>query len=335
MPRERRAAAPQHRGQERRLGVALGARAAPGARPALPGLGRLDARRPRRPAAHARMRSAARSRSRARAPSTSVQLLPPKPNEFVITRGAAPGRAVSPLPHQVQRRELRIALAVQACGGSASAPRSRRSSTSQQNAASIAPAAPSVWPTSGLVELHGQRACRTRARPRGTPSRRSAACRCRAGSGRRSRRARARRRRARRASPPRRPRRSGSGADMWCASLDSPTPSELDAARLAASPGTRAAPSPSVSPARFALHGLVTPLADRLERAEAVRGEPAQRVGRARDRPRRTRRARAASAPTRARARPTSTRSRACRRGRARRASRPRSPPSPPNSSWS
>src|SRR5262249_17975707 len=122
--------------------------------PAPPGLGVLAPRGPRGPRAQAGVDHAA---SR---PSTSEQLLPPKPNELLST-GPAATRA--PRPARVTAGGSGSRSPSKTWGIRGIGPSRPSRSASQQKAASIAPAAPSVWPTSGLDELVGGGSPKTRA----------------------------------------------------------------------------------------------------------------------------------------------------------------------------
>ena len=87
-------------------------------------------------------------------PITTTALLPPNANDALApilcplchtlpaSVSAISGKAASRSPFQI-------------CAGSLPCGLQRRLTMPHKNAASIAPAAPSVWPVSGLVEVHG------------------------------------------------------------------------------------------------------------------------------------------------------------------------------------
>ena len=189
-------------------------------RPGAPRALVLDARCPRAPALDADAHHARSS------PSTSAQLLPPKPNDVLISAaGAAALDAARRASRGASAGDLGIALAV---------PAMRRQRAGDGRRGARAPASrrpPRSRPTRRAHDRPAASSSCTAAPPedardRGRSRRcRSAASPCRGDSGRRSAPARAPASASASRMQASEPRPSGSGADMWWASLDSPAPS--------------------------------------------------------------------------------------------------------------
>src|SRR5260221_13472990 len=81
--------------------------------------------------------------------SIRLALLPPKANELLMTRRALFRGRRAPVDTRLSAGNAGSASPSHRCGGNCPSP----VSASQQNAASMAPAAPSVWPVIGLVPL--------------------------------------------------------------------------------------------------------------------------------------------------------------------------------------
>ncbi len=195
--------------------------------------------------------------------------------------------------------------------------------------ASTAPAAPSVCPVMPLVELHGDAVPKTavhRAVLGCVVARRAGAVQVHVVD---VAPARAPPRRAPHCIARRAPSPSGCGADMWCASHDSPAPSRREASRVARPARARAGRTPRPrrsrcrrAPASYGRQGLRR---QQLQRVEPVERGEAQRVDAAHDRGVDQRPPRSSAPPSRTPWRWTSTRSRPRWRGRAARAARARS----------
>src|SRR5260221_13820337 len=79
--------------------------------------------------------------------SIRLALLPPKANELLMTRRALFRGRRAPVDTRLSAGNAGAASPSHRCGGNCPSPLG----ASQQNAAPMAPAAPSVWPVIGLV----------------------------------------------------------------------------------------------------------------------------------------------------------------------------------------
>src|SRR5207244_2494407 len=149
-PAQRAATATEERRQEIEGGTAGAGQGRWGAAPSFPRVRLFEATGPGGPVPDGERQHGAS------ALITSEQLLPPKPNELLMTRAGVVRFRHSPAWVKCRGGKSGSATPSQWWGRSGKTPFRQWVSIIQQKASSRAPEAPSVWPISGLVELHGR-----------------------------------------------------------------------------------------------------------------------------------------------------------------------------------